>query len=265
MERAAMKVIDGSYTQLTLSAAQKLRAQGYGVWVQCLWTGAEQPEYRIENLRNAVAAGLLIAGYISVTGEYGGGWHVEQARTGVPDDLWAQLRLVFVDVELSGIPVTTVRDAVEAVAALGKRRAIYTSNHVWVDFMGNPITFTDCLLWDANWDGRDALELVRRYGNWTEAQLVGKQFHEGEQLDGVFVDLDEFDDALVQPEEDMADNEARRMAQVDSARMAAGGLALADSIQALVSLLVLCKILPPDTVAAYPSLDEASRAQQVGK
>jgi len=193
--------VDGSYTRLTAQAAADLRAAGELVWWQCLWTGAEQPANRIENLRIAIAAGLIPMGYISVTGNHDGAWHVQQGRAGVPDDLWAQLVLVVVDVELPGIPWCTVRQAVDLLAALeygAKRRAIYTSYHAWVDLMGNPTTFTDCLLINALWDQDPDIDFAGLpYGGWTLAQLVGEQFNGGTEIGGVYVDLDMFNRHLL--------------------------------------------------------------------
>jgi hypothetical protein len=194
--------VDGSYTRLTPEAAADLRAAGELVWWQCLWTGAEQPETRVDNLRIAVAAGLIPLGYISVTGSGDGIWHVQQGRAGVPDDLWAALLLVPVDVELPNIPAETVRGAVNLLASPvygAKRRAIYTSYHAWVDLMGNPTTFTDCLLVNALWDQDPDIDFAGLpYGGWTLDQLVGEQFNGGTEIAGVYVDLDMFNRKLLE-------------------------------------------------------------------
>ena len=193
--------VDGSYTRLTPEAAAALAAGGQLVWWQCLWTGADQPANRIENLRIAIAAGMVPLGYISLTGDQDGAWHVQQGRAGVPDDLWAQLILVVVDVELAGIPATAVRQSADLLASAqygAKRRAIYTSYHAWVDYLGNPTTFTDCLLINALWDDDPDINFAAMpYGGWTLAQVVGEQFNGGTEIDGVYVDLDMFNRHLL--------------------------------------------------------------------
>jgi len=215
-----LKAVDGSYTTLGVDDAQKLRASGIEAWGQCLWTGTEQPDPRVENLRNALIAGMLVFGYISVSHDHDGPWHVAQGRAGVPDDIWAQLVLVFVDVELPGIPVATVRGAVEALAAVGKRRAIYTSQHAWVDLMGDPTDFTDCLLWNANWDfDPDDVDFVNRpFGGWTVGQLVGEQYTGGVDIGDVYVDQNMFNqDLFMQEKEYEMDAEIERQLRRDMA------------------------------------------------
>ena len=201
-----MRVVDGSFTSLSVEDARELRAQGIEAWVQCLWTGNQQPSFRVANLRNALAGGLMIAGYISVTGSYDGQWHVNYGRYGVPDDIWAQLKLVFIDVELPGIPESTVRGAVDVLTeeVMGaKRRAIYTSHHAWTDLMGDPTSFTDCLLWNAYWDEDPDIDFTHLpFGGWTVDQLVGEQYTGGTDVGNVFVDLNEFNGGLFSPAEE---------------------------------------------------------------
>lgn len=60
--------VDASYDALSPSEAKELYDGGVRVWAQCLWTGANAPGNRVINLRNAINAGLIPVGYISVTG-----------------------------------------------------------------------------------------------------------------------------------------------------------------------------------------------------
>jgi len=196
--------VDISYGSLTEDRARKLR-DTYGVKVvaQCLWSGSDQPAPRVTNLRTAMNAGLIVAGYISVTGSHNGVWHVEQGRAGVPDDIWTALALVPIDVELDGIPNGIIREAVDETARLGKRRAIYTSFNAWTSKQGNPLNFAaDCLLWYALWDEEPEIEWPGRYpfGGWTLDKVLGKQSMGGHNLEGIDVDTDTFvKDLLVPP------------------------------------------------------------------
>src|SRR3990167_6448198 len=104
--------IDTSFHQVKDSEAQQIRLAGVRVAAQCLWTGGQQPAPRVTNLRAYKNAGIATAGYISLTATSQGSWHAQQGRHGVPDDLWADLKHVFIDIELQGIQGGAVRDAV---------------------------------------------------------------------------------------------------------------------------------------------------------
>jgi hypothetical protein len=206
MSGETLSGLDASYGSLTEERAKKLRDQyGVKVFCQCLWSGSDQPAPRVTNLRTALNAGLTIAGYISVTGSRDGYWHVAQGRAGVPDDIWDTLALVFIDVELDGIPNATVRQAVDATDRLGKRRAIYTSYNAWTSKQGDPKDFTDCLLWYALWDEEPEIQwdwpgFRYRFGGWTIDKVVGKQSMGGHELEGIDVDTDTFVRNLLVPQ-----------------------------------------------------------------
>lgn len=192
--------VDASYDSLSPAEAAQLKAAGVEVFWQCLWTGAEQPPPRIENLRTAKNAGLTIMGYISVAPHHDGRWHAEQGRAGVPGDIWDALVLVPTDVELNGIPNQMIRDCVERIVEMGKRRAIYTSYGHWTSAQGNTRTFIDCLLINAFWDDNPDVDFPAfRYGGWQDNQVVGEQFTGGHVYAGVFVDRDVFVKELLLP------------------------------------------------------------------
>lgn len=186
--------IDLSYDEISDADVARLKAAGVRVAVQCLWTGREQPGPRVTNLRRLKnAGGIALAGYISVTPHRDGAWHVDQGRAGVPDDIWAALKRVPVDVELPGLTADTVRRAVERVRALGKPRDIYTNWNTWVNVLGNPRTFTDCGLWNANWDGAPDFDFPRLpFGGWRPEQVWGEQWSGGTNVSGVFADRNQF-------------------------------------------------------------------------
>ena len=189
--------VDISYSRLTDDQAERLKAAGWEVLFQCLWIARETPAPAIRNLEIAVSHGLLVAGYISVNGSRPGAWHVDQARAVVPTHIWDKLLLTPIDVELDGIPNSTIRDAVERTVALGKRRAIYTAEWCWRDKQGNSQTFEDCLLWNAAWTGQPLIRPVT-YGKW--AGVVGQQWSGGAYVEGVYADRNLFVKELLQEE-----------------------------------------------------------------
>lgn len=192
--------VDASFDDLSDAEAKRLRARGIDVFFQCLWTGNEQPPPRVTNLRTAHRNGFILGGYISVTGSRSGYEHAQSGRNGMPQDLWDALVLVPIDVELDGIPNTTIRDAVEAVATMDKRRAVYTSYNCWVNKQGNPMNFTDCLLWNAYWDrDPDADFPSLPFGGWRPDQVVGEQWSGRQTVEGVHVDRDTFVKELLVP------------------------------------------------------------------
>lgn len=193
--------VDLSYDRLTPAALTAMRGADVQVVFQCLWTGSEQPRYRVTNLRVALSYGFTVGGYISVTGEASGDWHVEKGRAGVPRDIWDALVLVPVDVELYGISNSIVRGAVNALKNLGKRPAIYTNYNCWVNRQGNPTNFTDCLLWNAYWDAnRDINFASLPYGGWGISQVVGEQYRGGGTSPfGVNVDRNVFVKEVLMP------------------------------------------------------------------
>jgi len=202
--RKWVKGIDVSYGRLTVDTCQRLWDDGVRVVWQCLWTGAEQPSVRVENLRMAHEFGFIICGYISVAGHHDGGWHVQHGRAGVPGDLWDALRLVVVDVELVGIPNSIIHEAVELLFAYGKRRAIYTSFHAWVELQGDPWDFTNCLLCNALWDDDEDFDFPSlSYGNWKPEQVVCEQYAGGADVFGVNADRDMWDEDLLKGDERM--------------------------------------------------------------
>ena len=195
-----MQGVDASYDSLSDSEAQALRQAGVYVWAQCLWTGSGLTGTAQANLDVAIRNNLIPCGYISVTSRQMGGYHVNQGRTAVNQEVWDKLALVFIDVELEGIPNRTISEALDRVVALGKRKAIYTSSNAWRAYQGNPIGFEDALLWNANWDANPDVDYIdRAFGNWPITKLVGEQYSGGQNYLGVFVDRNIFDlDLLIE-------------------------------------------------------------------
>lgn len=199
-----IKGVDASFDELTDKKARDLRAAGYEVYAQCLWTGSQRPLVALGNLLVAIEHGFIPVGYISLSAGHPGPWHVEQGRTTVDTDTWDKLALVSIDVELQGIANTDIRRAVDRVVEMGKRRCIYTSYHCWTDFQGDPQTFTDCLLWNALWDLDEDFDFPSLpYGGWTMEHVVGEQYTGGHDVHGLNADEDVWIKELLIKEEPM--------------------------------------------------------------
>lgn len=194
--------VDMSFDSLSLDEANLLKLAGVKVIVQCLWTAAQQPPSRVENLRVAQQAGFTepgyaIGGYASINSSQAGDWHMEQAISGVPQDLLQNLVKIVVDVELQGIKVADIRKAVNYIHGIGKPRDLYTSYNVWMNYLDvrNPQEFSDCGLWNAFWDNHPDFDFpTLLFGDWQPHQVWGEQWSGGTNVQGVFVDRNQFRD-----------------------------------------------------------------------
>jgi len=198
--------VDASFGLLTEERANFMKLAGAKGYAQCLWTGREQPANRVANLRIALNTGLKIIGYISVSNNgHDGAWHVAQARAGIPNDIWAALVKVPVDVELTGLDFAYhIVRALDAVAALPieqpdvlgrahKPKDIYTSYNAWVNYMGNPTRPAGTGLWNAVWDENPDFDFpTLRFGGWQDDEVWGEQWNGGTNIDGIDVDRDQF-------------------------------------------------------------------------
>jgi hypothetical protein len=190
-----LRGIDTSFDDVSLEEARRIREAGFEVAWQCLWTGAQQPPPRVTNLRNYMNAGMIVMGYASLPQNATDGVrHMDAGRAGVPDDIWAALVRVAVDVELTGIMQAAIRQAIDRLVAVGKSlKTIYTSWNVWVNYLGNPTTFTDCDLINAWWDEDEDRDFDHHpYGGWTPEQVIAEQYTGGSDVLGVYADKDVF-------------------------------------------------------------------------
>ena len=186
--------VDASYSVATAGRIGYLKDQGVELFIQCLWTGAEQPSPRVTNLRMARDMGLPIAGYISLNARSLGAWHMNNGRTGVPDDLWRALAFVAVDVELPDIKAEQVLSAVDWVHDHGKRAIIYTSWNAWVNLTvpSNSSLLKHVPLWNAYWDGDPDVDFPSlRYGGWRDEDVWIEQWSGGVDME-MFVDRNTF-------------------------------------------------------------------------
>jgi hypothetical protein len=198
--------VDCSFHELTRQQAEELALAGVAVWVQCLWTGAQSPRYAQSNLDIAAGVGLIVAGYGSLSeGAQDGLYHAAHTIAAVRPSTWDSLRFVATDVELDGIANSAIRQMVDRLYEAGQRRVIYTSFGCWVYKQRNPQDFTDCLLWNAYWDGSGDVDFpALPFGGFKPDQVLGEQWSGGYTFPcGAYADRNTFRVDLLK-EEDMA-------------------------------------------------------------
>src|SRR3990167_4890007 len=80
---------DSSYDELTDEEAQRLKAAGCKLFIQCTWTGHARPAVALDNLIIAHRNGLAIAIYFSLNGDSNtGSWHADSGTNGISDEIW---------------------------------------------------------------------------------------------------------------------------------------------------------------------------------
>lgn len=198
--------VDLSFSQITDVRMAALKARGVELVIQGLWTGAVQPAPRVTNLRIAKDHGVAIAGYFALNAQSPGEWHYEQARAGVPLDLWNAQRFCAVDVELAGIELHDILAAGRRTQEDGFRPTCYTSRHAWMELVvpRNPTTLAemDWWLWNAFWDADPDFDFAQwPFGGWKLSQVVGEQWSGGVDLEGVHVDRNTFVRSMIFPTE----------------------------------------------------------------
>lgn len=196
---------DGSFDRLTPQRANQMRESGVEIYVQCLWTGIQKPTVAVTNLINAQDAGLVIAGYASVSSGRDGAAHMDAARAGIPDDIWESMTRVALDMELPGLNYENhVLAGLARLVELGHGdNLIYTGKGAWNDFMpGKPAPFGS-FLWNASWGMPSAGPMLPSpYAGWTEPMTVGLQFEGGAEVPefgGFTADRNTFDRAYWMP------------------------------------------------------------------
>ena len=193
--------VDASYTRATEEHLEALKVRGVELFIQCLWTGAEQPDPRISNLRCALNVGLPVAGYgsflESATSNDHGRRHMEWVRSGVPDDIWRALKFVAVDIELPSIGISAIAGAVNWLREDGKLPIIYTSYNAWVNLVkpsNSPVLSNMGVpLWNAYWDQDPDIDFPKlRYGGWRDDQVWIEQWSGGVDMELLHVDRNTF-------------------------------------------------------------------------
>lgn len=190
-------------------AAARL-AEGYRVLVVGLWSGAAVFPGAERALRTWREAGGIAAGYLVVHDYRPVSAHLAGAAEAAGDE-WGRLAFVAIDVErvtdgpLPGqVTAQTIDDATTILSVDGLRSVIYTAQGMWTGILGQNADFASYPLWDARYQANPSLDAGPGYGGWTAR--MGHQWAENVLLDGVKVDLNEFNDAFFgtgEPEEDM--------------------------------------------------------------
>lgn len=188
--------VDASYSVANAQRIQHLKDEKVELFIQCLWTAIEQPEPRVENLQMARRMGLPVAGYISLNVDFTGQYHMDAGRMGVPEELWNALEFVAVDVELPGIRVTQIEQAVEWLRFRDKQPIIYTSWNAWNNLVrpSNSSRLSDMgvPLWNAYWDDAPDIDFPSlRYGGWKDEDVWMEQWSGGVDME-LFVDRNTF-------------------------------------------------------------------------
>jgi hypothetical protein len=227
---------------------------------------ADQPEAEGAMLANAVDAG---AAFVVINAEGGGGW--EDADATVMWRMLGTFRARHPHIELyASIDTRGGRPDLPAMRALiDACVGIMPMVYPW-DFEQSVTAAFAAALDHFNPRGKPVIPTIQTYPNddgprpgfiGVKAQIaeVHRRGLPGYNIYTLGHAADDEWRALVE-EECTMDTEARRIAQVDSARMLAAGDALADNMQDLVALLTLCQILPEGTTPLFPSIDAASKA-----
>ena len=165
-------------------------ARGIDLAIVGSWHGYKSNKYAHKSLYGAQAAGTKLATYIALSKDYTGPEQVGYGKIACGDK-WDNLRFVALDIELTGITETHIRDAAEAIKADGLRPIIYTGKWFWSGHLGNPNWFADLPLWDSIYDQRAKVELRHPYGGWKS--VVGKQFDDKTSRIDISADISAFD------------------------------------------------------------------------
>lgn len=191
-----MKALDKSFSRITPEWAQARLAEGYELLIQDLWTGNAVVGGAEASLRIWREAGGRIAAYFCIHDATDIDTHFAKARYAAGLE-WEYLEFLAIDVEIEPCSVASVLYAADLVLEAGLKPVVYTGYWFWAEKMGNPSGCEHLPLWDASHGIDPSLEMSYRYGNWSQRAI--HQFQGTTNLDGVDVDLNLVDDALLKP------------------------------------------------------------------
>ena len=142
------------------------------------WHGLTANRYAADTLTNARNAGLSVATYIALN-SMAGAESVERGLTAAAET--SDLAFAALDVEIMGVTVDIIDDAVQAARTAQLTPIIYTGGWFWAGKFGNPHNFSHLPLWTSYYDGNpDLLHNWKPYGGWTAPaakQYEGHQPH----------------------------------------------------------------------------------------
>lgn len=192
--------LDVSFSAVTPSWCQARLAEGYRIFVQCLWTGGYANNARLRqiaalNLRVAREAGFITAGYVNTGPWFAPDIAIGEAKLNAGAE-WANLGVVFNDVEIPSVKPQMVRDLTAALRAEGKKVALYSAD--WFAGLAGLPNFGEPY-WFARYDGDPDV------GHGAPAHplgpVMGKQYG-GATIEGVTVDFNTFNLDFFESEEE---------------------------------------------------------------
>ena len=165
--------------------------QGDGIQLAIVgsWHGLSANGYAAHTLDAARHAGLQVATYIALN-SMAGADSVARGLKACWD--YSDLCFVALDVEIKGVTVDIISDAVSAVSAAKLIPIIYTGGWFWYGKFGDPHDFSHLPLWTSRYDGYADLTVNwKPYGGW-EAPAA-KQYEGTNHTLGFGNDLSVFD------------------------------------------------------------------------
>lgn len=174
---------------ITASWARKRKEEGVTLMVSQLWGGWSHNSHAERALTICKQEGLDIAGYVYLSDQYRGNFHV-QAGKEAAGSTWDSLAFVAIDVEYhqGAIPDLMIKEALEEVEKT-QTPIIYTAQWYWDAYRMSSTSFSEYPCWSAFYDGVPELD-VRPYGGWST--FIGKQYKGTTDIDGIACDLNVF-------------------------------------------------------------------------
>lgn len=211
--------LDISFSKITPQWIANRKAEGYEVFIQCAWTGGLAGNDGIKavcehNLKTAREGGLITCAYVNASPPTW--WPLSKQMFHIKENCgseWTNLQYVFMDVEIvsNGQYVTPDRaiELANAIIAEGKDcDTLYSAKWYWNQLPtgGDPRWHQHFpMLWNAFYDSHPDIDFpASPYGAWQyPGDVVGEQYQNTTQLEGVAVDLNTFVDFYFE-EDDMA-------------------------------------------------------------
>jgi hypothetical protein len=223
-----IKALDVSFSPISPGWAAARKAEGWEVFIQCVWTGgyannAHVSRVAARNLKVAREAGMITAGYLNTNPWFPAETSLREARTNAGAE-WSHLEVVFNDVEIAGVTEQQIKDHCLAIEGAGKRTAIYSARWFWSS-IGDPkwpwLRAYD--IWAADYDGDPFLGTTALFGPWSVTDVIGKQYRGSTDIGGVQVDLNVFAEGFFKEGDEMCqiltepwvDSRGRRTTRLD--------------------------------------------------